>query len=452
MKKVFIETLGCSKNLNDSEIMLGILDDHYTLCEEVSEADVVIVNTCSFIHDAKEESIETILELSKLKTNGNCEKLIVTGCLSQRYPETLIEEIPEIDAVIGTSNFYEIEEVLDVLYDEKNPHHNNKLFMKNVDIEIPEALPRILTTPSHYAYLKIAEGCDNKCTYCIIPKLRGKYRSRKIEDIVEEAKDLAGMGIKELMIIAQDTSRYGIDIYGEAKLDVLLGELSKIEGIKWIRVHYSYPDILDDRLLDGFFNNDKVVNYFDIPVQHASDNILKLMNRRTSLKDIEEIISKIRSRDPRSVIRTTVIVGFPGETQTDFDILMNFVEKVRFDRLGAFEYSFEEDTPSAKLPNHLSDEIKKERRELLMEKQMIISESLSYEKIGRVYEVVIEEVAEAGKILVGRTAFDAPDIDGVVYVHTTLPIEFGTFVNVKITDALEYDLIGVIENEDEYRK
>ena len=452
MKKVFIETLGCSKNLNDSEIMLGILDDHYTLCEEVSEADVVIVNTCSFIHDAKEESIETILELSKLKTNGNCEKLIVTGCLSQRYPETLIEEIPEIDAVIGTSNFYEIEEVLDVLYDEKNPHHNNKLFMKNVDIEIPEALPRILTTPSHYAYLKIAEGCDNKCTYCIIPKLRGKYRSRKIEDIVDEAKDLAAMGIKELMIIAQDTSRYGIDIYGEAKLDVLLGELSKIEGIKWIRVHYSYPDILDDRLLDGFFNNDKVVNYFDIPVQHASDNILKLMNRRTSLKDIEEIISKIRSRDPRSVIRTTVIVGFPGETQADFNILMNFVEKVRFDRLGAFEYSFEEDTPSAKLPNHLSDEIKKERRELLMEKQMIISESLSYEKIGRVYEVVIEEVAEVGKILVGRTAFDAPDIDGVVYVHTTLPIEFGTFVNVKITDALEYDLIGVIENEDEYRK
>ncbi len=452
MKKVFIETLGCSKNLNDSEIMLGILDDHYILCEEVSEADVVIVNTCSFIHDAKEESIETILELSKLKTNGNCEKLIVTGCLSQRYPETLIEEIPEIDAVIGTSNFYEIEEVLDVLYDEKNSHHNNKLFMKNVDIEIPEALPRILTTPSHYAYLKIAEGCDNKCTYCIIPKLRGKYRSRKIEDIVEEAKDLAIMGIKELMIIAQDTSRYGIDIYGEAKLDVLLSELSKIEGIKWIRVHYSYPDILDDRLLDGFFNNEKVVNYFDIPVQHASDSILKLMNRRTSLKDIEDIISKIRSRDPKSVIRTTVIVGFPGETQADFDILMNFVEKVRFDRLGAFEYSFEEDTPSAKLPNHLSDEVKKERRELLMEKQMIISESLSYEKIGRVYEVVIEEVAEAGKILVGRTAFDAPDIDGVVYVHTTLPIEFGTFVNVKITDALEYDLIGVIENEDEYRK
>ncbi|OJV64641.1 MAG: ribosomal protein S12 methylthiotransferase RimO [Clostridiales bacterium 38-18] len=452
MKKVFIETLGCSKNLNDSEIMLGILDDHYTLCEDVSEAEVVIVNTCSFIHDAKEESIETILELSKLKTNGNCEKLIVTGCLSQRYPETLLEEIPEIDAVIGTSNFYEIEEVLDVLYDEKNSHHHNKLFMKNVDIEIPEALPRILTTPSHYAYLKIAEGCDNKCTYCIIPKLRGKYRSRKIEDIVEEAQDLASMGIKELMIIAQDTSRYGIDIYEEAKLDVLLAELSKIEGIKWIRVHYSYPDILDDRLLDGFFNNEKVVNYFDIPVQHASDNILKLMNRRTSLKDIEAIISKIRSRDPRAVIRTTVIVGFPGETQADFDILMNFVEKVRFDRLGAFEYSFEEDTPSAKLPNHLSDEIKKERRELLMEKQMIISESLSYEKIGSVYEVVIEEVAEAGKILVGRTAFDAPDIDGVVYVHTALPIEFGTFVNVKITDALEYDLIGVIENEDEYRK
>lgn len=446
MKKVFIETLGCSKNTTDSEIMLGILDDDYELCDNVSEAEIIIVNTCSFIHDAKEESIEAILELSKLKETGACEKLIVTGCLSQRYPEALVEEIPEIDAIIGTSNFYEIGEVITDIYE----HSDHKLFMKHVDLEIPEDLPRILTTPKHYAYLKIAEGCDNRCTYCIIPKLRGKYRSRKIEDIVEEAKDLAEMGVKELMIIAQDTTRYGVDIYERPKLDVLLTELSKIESIKWIRVHYSYPDILDETLLDGFFKNDKVVNYFDIPVQHASDKILKLMNRRTTKSDIENIIRLIRSKDANAVIRTTVIVGFPGETKEDFNILMNFIKEVKFDRLGAFEYSDEEDTPAMLLKHKVDDETKQQRKNTLMEAQMIISEQLSYSKVGRVYEVVIEEVAEEGKILVGRTAFDAPDIDGVVYIHTDKAYEFGTFVNVKITDALEYDLIGVIDDENEY--
>ncbi len=258
------------------------------------------------------------------------------------------------------------------------------------------------------------------------------------------------MGVKEFMIIAQDTSRYGIDLYGESKLDELLTELSKIESIKWIRVHYSYPDILDDRLLRGFFDNDKVVNYFDIPVQHASDKILKLMNRRTSLKDIESIIAKIRLHDPKAVIRTTVIVGFPGETQEDFDIFVDFVKRARFDRLGAFEYSDEDNTPAMLLKNKISDEVKIERKNFLMETQMYISEELSYSKIGRTMEVVIEEVAEEGKILVGRSAYDAPDIDGVVYVHTDKILEFGTFINVKITDALEYDLIGVIEDENEH--
>lgn len=448
MKKVYIETLGCSKNVTDSEIMLGILDDKFELCDDVADAEILIVNTCSFIHDAKEESIEAILELAKLKQTASCEKLIVTGCLSQRYPEALIEEIPEIDAIIGTSNFYEINDVIDLVYRDSS----EKMFMKNVNIEIPESLPRILTTPKHYAYLKISEGCDNKCTYCIIPKLRGKYRSRKIEDIVDEAKDLAEMGVKELLIIAQDTTRYGIDLYDQPKLDVLLTELSQIEGIKWIRVHYSYPDILDDRLLDGFFSNEKVVNYFDIPIQHASDKILKLMNRRTSLADIESIIAKIRLRDPLSVIRTTVIVGFPGETKADFDLLMKFIKKIKFDRLGAFEYSDEEDTPAMLLKNKISDEVKQERRDLLMSEQMIISEALSYGKIGRIYDVVVEEVAEEGNILVGRTAFDSPDIDGVVYIHTDKTIEFGSFVKVKITDALEYDLIGVLADEHEYRQ
>lgn len=448
MKKVYIETLGCSKNVTDSEIMLGILDDKFELCDEVSDAEILIVNTCSFIHDAKEESIEAILELARLKQTGACEKLIVTGCLSQRYPEALIDEIPEIDAIIGTSNFYEINDVIDTIYKDQS----EKMFMKHVDIEIPESLPRILTTPKHYAYLKISEGCDNKCTYCIIPKLRGKYRSRKVEDIVDEARDLAEMGVKELLIIAQDTTRYGIDIYDQPKLDVLLTELSKIDGIHWIRVHYSYPDILDDRLLDGFFSNEKVVNYFDIPIQHASDKILKLMNRRTSLADIESIIEKIRSKDPHSVIRTTVIIGFPGETEDDFQILMEFIKKVKFDRLGAFEYSDEEDTPAMLLKNKISDEVKQERRNTLMTEQMIISEALSYTRIGRVYDVVVEEIAEEGKILVGRTAYDSPDIDGVVYIHTDKSIEFGSFVRVKITDALEYDLIGVLDDEHEYRQ
>lgn len=439
MKKLYIETLGCSKNMVDSEQMLGILDDEYTLCDEAQDADIVIVNTCSFIHDAREESIGTILDLAKLKKDGHLEKLIVTGCLSQRYPEDLLIEIPEIDAVVGTGNFFKIAEVL------KNIESGSKekIFVESIDLLIPEDLPRILTTPSHYAYLKIAEGCDNLCTYCIIPKLRGKYRSRKIEDIVDEAKDLALLGIKEFIVIAQDTTRYGMDLYGGPKLDLLLDELSKIEEIKWIRVHYSYPDILDNQLLDGFFRNDKVINYFDIPIQHASNKILKLMNRKTSREDILEITRKIRERDVDSVIRTTVIVGFPGETDEDFNILMDLVQEVKFDRLGAFTYSNEEDTPAFKLPNQVDQEVMETRKDALMSAQMIISEAISFSKIGKTFEVVIEEVAEENKIYVGRTSYDSPDVDGVVYVHTDQAIELGTFVNVKINDALEYDLIGV---------
>jgi ribosomal protein S12 methylthiotransferase len=283
---------------------------------------------------------------------------------------------------------------------------------------IPEELPRVMTTPAHYAYLKIAEGCDNLCTYCIIPKLRGKYRSRKIEDIVSEAKDLADLGVKELILIAQDTSRYGIDLYGAPKLDELLDALNAIVDIKWIRVHYSYPDILDDHLLNGFFRNDKVVNYFDMPIQHASNRILKLMNRKTSKESILSLVDKIRKFDPKSVIRTTVIVGFPGETDSDFEELMDFVKTVKFDRLGAFTYSNEEDTPAYKLPNQVAQEVMDERRDRLMELQMGISESISYSKIGDTMETVVEEVAEEGKIYVARSSYDSPDVDGVVYIHT----------------------------------
>ncbi len=443
MKKLYIETLGCSKNQVDSEQMLGILDERYKLCDAAEEAEVIIVNTCSFIHDAKEESINVILDFAKLKTEGELKQLVVTGCLSQRYPEELLEEIPEIDAIIGTSNFYKVNEVLSNL----DENSNSKVFMESVDLVIPENLPRILTSPGHYAYLKIAEGCDNRCTYCIIPKLRGRYRSRRIEDIIEEAKDLVELGVKELILIAQDTSRYGMDLYEGPMLPELMAQLNAIEGLKWIRVQYSYPDILDDTLLDGFFKNEKVVNYFDIPIQHASDKILKLMNRKTSKADILNIVKKIRERDSEAVIRTTCIVGFPGETESDFNELLNLVKEVKFDRLGAFTYSDEENTPAFKLPNHVDEETMVERRDSLMAMQMNISESLSYAKVGKIYEVVIEEVAEEGKIYVGRTKYDSPEIDGVVYLHTSEQLEIGSFIKVRIVDALEYDVIGEVYHE-----
>ncbi len=443
MKRIYIETLGCSKNQVDSEQMLGMLDDYYELSETAEEADVVVVNTCSFINDAKEESIQVILGFVDLKNQGVIEKLLVTGCLSQRYPDELLKEIPEIDALIGTSAFHKIVEVIDSLY----KGSKTQVFMESIDLVMPEDIPRVLTTESYTAFIKISEGCDNSCTYCIIPKLRGKYRSRKMEDILDEMSDLAALGVKEFIIIAQDTSRYGLDLYGKPMLPELLTQMDKIEGVHWIRVQYSYPDILDDDMLDGFFKNEKVVNYFDIPIQHASDKILKLMNRKTSKEDILRIVDKIRSRDAEAVIRTTVIVGFPGETEEDFQELIDLAKRVKFDRLGAFAYSNEEDTAAYNLPHHLEEEVKEERKNRLMATQMGISETINAEKIGKTYEVVIEEVAETGKILVGRTAYDAPEIDGVVYVHTTEEIPAGTFIKVKVTDALEYDLIGVIDNE-----
>ncbi len=450
MKKIYIETLGCSKNVVDSEQMLGLLDDSFALSETLEAAEIVIVNTCSFINDAKEESIDTILEISELKHTGNLEKLLVTGCLSQRYPETLLEEIPEVDAVVGTGSFFKIVEVIEALLSGST----QKVFMESVDLVVPEDIPRILTTPKNYAYLKIAEGCDNRCTYCIIPKLRGKYRSRDMAEIVKEAEDLVKMGITELIVIAQDTSRYGVDLYGAPQLDVLLTKLSAVEGIKWIRVHYAYPDILDERLIDGFFKNEKVVNYFDIPVQHASNAVLKRMNRRTSQEDIRRVVDLIRSKDADACIRTTVIVGFPGETEEDFNELLRFVKDIRFDRLGAFGYSDEEDTPAEKLDGKLDEEVIAERRNALMAAQMEISEALSLSKIGKTYEVIVEEIAdnskEEGFIYVGRTAYDAPEIDGVVYVHTTEELPLNDYVKVRVTDALEYDLIGVVVDENEH--
>ncbi|MDK2865909.1 MAG: ribosomal protein methylthiotransferase [Clostridiales bacterium] len=443
MKSIYIETLGCSKNQVDTETMLGILDDAYLLAETPEAAEIIIVNTCSFIHDAQDESVETILAFAGLKESGRCEKLIVTGCLSQRFPEALLSEIPAVDAIVGTGNFYKILEVVNALEEGSD----QRVFIESVDLVIPENLPRILTSPSHYAYIKIAEGCDNRCTYCIIPQLRGKYRSREMADIISEVEDFVRYGVREIILIAQDTSRYGIDLYGESKLDELLTKLNAIEGLKWIRVQYSYPDILDDRLLEGFFKNDKVVNYFDMPIQHASNAVLKRMNRRTTLEAMTSLIGKIRARDENAVIRTTIIVGFPGETEEDFKTLLDFVAETKFDRLGAFTYSNEEGTAAYRLPDQIDETIKEDRKDRLMAKQMVISEQLSLSKIGKTFEVVVEEIAEEGKILVGRSAYDSPEIDGVVYIHTTLPLAMGSFVKVYITDALEYDLIGVIADE-----
>ncbi|MDN5353029.1 MAG: ribosomal protein methylthiotransferase [Clostridiales bacterium] len=449
MKKVYIETLGCSKNQVDSEQMLGILDESHELSEAPEDADIVIVNTCSFIGDAKEESVDVILSLAELKKSGGIEKLIVTGCLAQRYATELVEEIPEIDALIGTGNFYTVDSVVQSLYD--GTSENQKLFIDSVDLMVPEDLPRILTTPSHYAYLKIAEGCDNRCTYCIIPKLRGRYRSRHIEDIVEEARELASVGVAEFILIAQDSSRYGIDLYDKPMLPNLLEELSRVEAIKWIRVHYCYPDIMDEALIEGFTKHPKVINYFDIPIQHASDSVLKRMNRKTTQASIRNTIRMIREKAPDAVIRTTVIVGFPGETESDFEELMAFIKEIRFERLGAFKYSNEEDTPAFLLPDQVPEEIAEERRDALMAAQMEISEDIFYHKLGKVYQVVVEEVAEPGEIYIGRTAYDTPEIDGVVYIHTKSELELGSFIDVKITDALEYDLIGEVYDENEHR-
>ena len=442
MLKIALESLGCSKNLMDAEIMTGILKEKgYEFVEEFDEADIIIVNTCGFIRDAKQESIDTIVELSQLKEVGKLKYLIVTGCLAQRYADELLEEIPEIDAIVGTGNFMNISEIIDRLESEKNVTE-----IGNIEFAFDETLPRYVSTPEHMAYLKIGEGCSNHCTYCIIPKLRGKYRSRKIEDIVEEAKTLAAEGAKELVVIAQDTTRYGEDLYGEAKLAELLEELAGIEGIKWIRIMYSYPESITEKLIDVIAAHDNICSYFDMPIQHASNRVLKRMNRRTSKEDIRNKVEMIRSKIPDAVIRTTVIVGFPGETEEDLEELIEFMKEIKFDRLGAFAYSREEDTPADRMDGHMDEEIKEERRDRVMMVQQAISEEINQKREDKVFEVLIEEEAEEG-VYVGRTQGDAEEIDSVVYVNSDEELEIGSFVNVYITEAMEYDLIGDVVDE-----
>ncbi len=439
-KNVSIVTLGCSKNEVDSEIMQSVLDKHYfDYTKDVEDADVIIVNTCGFIEAAKEESIDTIIEMAQYKEVGNCKHLILAGCLAQRYSDELIKEIPEVDAIMGTGNIKDLNNILN------NLNSNSKIIqVDNVDNDYLEGVKRDVKSP--YAYIRISEGCDNLCTYCIIPQLRGKHRSRKMEDIIKEANDLVENGVREIIIIAQNTSDYGIDLYGEYSLYKLLDEMSKIEELYLIRLLYLYPDNIDDKLINTIKSNDKIAKYVDIPLQHAADNVLKLMNRRTSKDAIRYIIDRLRMDVPEIVIRTTFIVGFPGETESDFQELYDFIKEIKFDKLGVFTYSKEESTPAFALPNQVDEKIKEKRREALMELQLKISEELMSKKVGKTYQVMIEEFAEEN-LYVGRSFMDAPEIDGVVYVRSNEELYVGDIVSVDITEYLEYDLLGELVDE-----
>ena len=439
MRKIYLQSLGCSKNLVDSENMLGILKNKgYKIVDFADEADYIIINTCSFINDAKEESINTIIEAVSLKGNRDL-KVIVTGCLAQRYSNDLLKEIPEIDILIGTYEYEKIDQLIEEY--EKN---NDKVINVDVEEEIIEDLPRNLLTPKYYAFLKISEGCSNHCTYCVIPKIRGKYRSRKKEDILKEAQILAKEGVKELILIAQDTSKYGTDLYGERQLHLLVQELSKIDGIEWIRIHYLYPEDLYDELINEFKYNNKLLKYFDIPMQHISNNILKLMNRKTSNEQITGLINKIRTEIPEAVIRTSLITGFPGETEEDHEMLKAFLAEYKLDRVGVFKYSREENTPAYKMKNQIKEEVKAIRQKELMKIQQEISYNKNCSKIGKTYDVIIDEDSGDNEYL-GRTYMDSPEIDGAVFVNSSKKLNVGEIYKVSIVDALEYDLIGDIE-------
>lgn len=445
LKRISITSLGCSKNLIDSEQMRGLLKEAgYELWENEEDADVIIVNTCAFIEAAQTESIECILELAAYKKHGKAKALIVTGCLAQRYKEQVIREIPEVDAVVGVNEYDKIVDVIKSL-DEGGEHPENikRISCSDLPMECGE-LPRERTTPEYTAFLKIAEGCDNRCTYCVIPYIRGRYRSRKMEDIVAEAEKTAAEGVKELIVIAQDTTRYGKDIYGEYKLPELLQKLCRIDGIEWIRVHYCYPELVTDELIEVIAKEDKICNYLDIPIQHCSDRVLKRMGRRTNKAQIIGLIKKLRERIPDIVIRTTLLVGFPGETDEDFEELREFVEETKFDRLGVFAYSREEDTPAYDMPDQVDEEVKEERRDLIMLIQSGISEELNEAKRGSVQRVLVEDKDEIIKSYYGRTYADSTEVDGKVFFKSDKRVKPGDFVNVRIDSNLEYDLFGVM--------
>ncbi len=439
--KVGMVSLGCDKNRVDSEIILGKMSDEYEITSDPKNADIIIVNTCGFIESAKQESIDTILEMASYKINYKCKLLIATGCLTQRYGGELRKLIPEIDIMLGVNDYNKINEFI-TDFIEGNTKASELLNYSDDNINEGK---RIITTQKESAYIRIAEGCNNFCTYCIIPKIRGRFRSRKMENVINEAKALSESGVKEIILIAQDTTLYGSDIYEKKTLHLLIRELSNIAGIKWIRVLYCYPEEIYDELIDEIANNEKVVKYLDLPIQHISDKILKLMGRKTSKQDIINTIKKLREKVPKIVLRTTFIVGFPKETEEDFNEIIHFLEEYKLDKVGVFTYSQEEDTPAAKMEGQIIEGIKKKREEKLMLMQKDISEKINKLKIGKLYDILVE--GYNGKHYYGRSYEMAPDIDANVLFESSKNIEIGEFVKVKIVRNMDYDLVGVVVDE-----
>lgn len=437
MKILFI-SLGCDKNLADSEVMLGLLASRgYEMTDDETQADIIVINTCCFIHDAKEESIQNILDMAEYKKEGKLKALIVTGCLAERYRQEVLDEIPEVDAVLGTTAY---DKILDAIDEALAGHHT--LVMGDLNA-LPEVdTKRQVTTGGHYAYLKIAEGCDKHCTYCIIPKIRGRFRSVPMERLLKEAEALAEQGVKELILVAQETTLYGKDLYGKKSLHILLKELCKISGLRWIRVMYCYPEEITDELIQVIKEEPKICHYLDLPIQHANDEILRRMGRRTTKQELINIVGKLRREIPDICLRTTLITGFPGETQEQHEELMEFVDEMEFDRLGVFTYSPEEDTPAANMPDQVEEDVKVERQAELMELQQEIAFDCAELMIGREVLVMMEGKVADENVYVGRTYRDAPGVDGMIFVETGEELVSGDFAKVKVTGAQEYDLIG----------
>ena len=435
--KIFFVSLGCDKNLVDSEEMLALLEKRgYSFTDDETQADVIIINTCCFINDAKEESVQTILEMSEYKKE-NCKALIVTGCMAQRYKQEILDEVPEVDMVLGTTAYDKIVEAIDEAL----------AGSRKVETESLNALPktgagRVLTTGGHYAYLKIAEGCNKCCTYCIIPKVRGRYRSVPMEELIAQAKDLADKGVKELILVAQETTVYGVDLYGKKSLHLLVRELCKISGLRWIRLLYCYPEEIYDELIETMRDEEKVCHYLDLPIQHASDAVLKRMGRRTTQADLKEIIAKLRKAIPDIVLRTTLIAGFPGETQEQHEEMMAFIDELEFDRLGVFTYSQEEDTPAAVMPDQIDEETKLTWQEELMELQQEIAFDKAQDCEGSIVTAMVEGKVADENADVARTYGDAPNVDGLLFIQTAEELNSGDFARVRITGSAEYDLIG----------
>ena len=445
MKLLFI-SLGCDKNLVDSEVMLGELSKRgYSFTEDETEAEVIVINTCCFINDAKEESINTILEMAEYKNTGSCKALIVTGCLAQRYRQEIIDEIPEVDAVLGTTSF---DHICEAVENALGGQHLTKF--DDLQKLVKSENHRILTTGGHYAHLKIAEGCDKHCTYCIIPKIRGTYRSVPMEELLEEAKYLVSQGVKELIIVAQETTLYGVDLYGEKSLHKLLRELCKIHGLYWIRIQYCYPEEIYDELIQTIAEEPKICHYLDLPIQHCNDAILKRMGRRTNKQQLIDKIEQLREAIPDIALRTTLIAGFPGETAEAHEEMMQFVNDMEFDRLGCFAYSAEEDTPAAVFADQVPQELKEVWRDDIMELQSEVCADLAEDMIGSELYVMVEGKVADEPAYIGRTYKDAPGVDGYIFIQTGEALMSGDFVKVKVTGAIDYDLIGELADADEF--